>query len=173
MEFYSKDLRASYEQTGHTVIQGKRADACWNKVELTDPSTCRLGRTAASPTAIYWGDSHAYHLAPFIDQLGKEFGLSIHDVTLSMCPPIEQGPARAGNPAFQTHSEECLRHNEAVFSYLLAHPEIVQVIMAAVWQGYVGVQVPRHPIPMVLARRYVLPGHPCQAACSGEARGAA
>lgn len=143
--FYPKDLRASYEQTGHSVFQGKRADACWNKVELTDPSTCWLGQAAASPTAIYWGDSHAYHLVPFIDQLGKEFGLSIHDVTLSMCPPIGRGPARAGNPAFQAHREECLRHNEAVFSYVLAHPEINHVIMAAVWQGYVGVQGATEP----------------------------
>ena len=41
--------------------------------------------------AVFWGNSHAYHLIDFMDQLGKEHGLRLHDLTMTMCPPNADG----------------------------------------------------------------------------------
>lgn len=135
---YPAKLRQSYEQTGRSVFEGARAQRCWNKVEVTSARDCSVGDLEASMHAVFWGDSHAYHLINFIDRLGKDYGLSIHDVTHTMCPPMSDGPSRAGDPAYQDQRENCLRHNRLVSEYVLSRPEIDVVIMAAVWPNYVN-----------------------------------
>ena len=50
---------------------------------------------------VFWGDSHAYQLIDFMDHLGKQHRLRLHDLTMTMCPPNADGPARAGDPFYQ------------------------------------------------------------------------
>ncbi|MFX8133578.1 SGNH hydrolase domain-containing protein, partial [Acinetobacter baumannii] len=88
-----------------------------------------MGDPQAATHAIFWGDSHAYHLISFMDSLGRDYGLSIHDVTHTMCPPMSDGPARAGTPFHQTQRENCLKHNRLVMDHVLSHPDITVVIM--------------------------------------------
>lgn len=135
-QFYPADLRQSYEQTGHSVFEGPRANRCWNKVEITAAADCTVGDPAGK-RGVFWGDSHAYHLIRFVDQVGKSQHLALHDVTLSMCPPMSRGPAHAGTLAFQAHRERCLEHNRLVTEYILGNPGIQLVLMAAVWPNYI------------------------------------
>lgn len=134
--FYPGDLRRAYEQTGHSVFEGPRADVCWNKVEVTRAKDCTVG-APGGVRGVFWGDSHAYQLIEFVNQVGAKQGLALHDVTLSMCPPMSTGPSHAGSLAFQGHREKCLQHNRLVTDYILSDPEIQVVVMAAVWPNYV------------------------------------
>ncbi|MDV6321524.1 SGNH hydrolase domain-containing protein, partial [Chromohalobacter sp. HP20-39] len=80
--------RQTFELTGRSIFDGERSQKCWNKVEITSPEDCTVGDPQAATHAIFWGDSHAYHLISFMDSLGRDYGLSIHDVTHTMCPPM-------------------------------------------------------------------------------------
>ena len=66
---------------------------------------------------VFWGDSHAYHLIDFMDHLGKQHRLRLHDLTMTMCPPNADGPARAGDPFYQKYRDDCRQHNLAVMAY--------------------------------------------------------
>lgn len=153
---YPAPLRQSFEQTGRSPFDGERAQKCWNKVEVTSAADCTVGDPNAATHAIYWGDSHAYHLINFIDRLGKDYGLSIHDVAHTMCPPMSEGPARAGDPNYQSHRENCLEHNRLVTEYVLSHPEIEVVIMSAVWPNYLNLATGDHVQPTLHG---FMPGH--------------
>ena len=144
---YPTALRQSFDQTGRSIFDGDRAQRCWNKVEVTAAADCSVGNPQATTHAIFWGDSHAYHLISFMDALGKDYGLSIHDVTHTMCPPIGDGPARAGNPAYQNNREGCLQHDRLVMEHILARADIEVVIMSAAWTNYMNLDTGDHPQP--------------------------
>ncbi|CAJ0807351.1 hypothetical protein LMG18101_00208 [Ralstonia flaminis] len=144
---YPATLRQSFDQTGRSIFDGDRAQRCWNKVEVTSAADCSVGNPQTATRAIFWGDSHAYQLISFMDALGKDYGLSIHDVAHAMCPPISDGPARAGNPAYQNHREGCLLHNRLVMEHILARADIDVVIMSAAWTNYINLDTGNHPQP--------------------------
>jgi hypothetical protein len=133
---YPSALRQNYIDTGHSLFDLPRAKDCWSKVAVTSPAQCSLGDTSIPLNAVYWGDSHAYHQIEFIDRLGKDFHLHLHDVALTMCPPNENGPARAGDAFYQHYRDDCLAHNKQVMAYILSQPAIKTVVMSAVWQNY-------------------------------------
>lgn len=144
---YPAPLRQNFELTGRSIFDGERSQKCWNKVEITSPEDCTVGDPQVATHAIFWGDSHAYHLISFMDSMGKDYGLSIHDVTHTMCPPMSDGPARAGNPFHQTQRENCLKHNRLVMDHVLSHPDITVVIMSAVWPNYINQATGDHVQP--------------------------
>jgi hypothetical protein len=136
VSYYPSELRKNYIDTGRSLFDLPRAKVCWSKVELTSPTQCSLGDTSIPLNAVYWGDSHAYHQIEFIDRLGKDYHLHLHDVALTMCPPNEKGPARAGDAFYQHYRDDCLDHNKQVMAYILSQPAIRTVVMSAVWQNY-------------------------------------
>ena len=144
---YPSALRQSFDQTGRSIFDGDRAQRCWNKVEVTPAADCSVGNLQAATRAIFWGDSHAYQLISFMDTLGKDYGLSIHDVAHTMCPPIADGPARAGNPTYQNHREGCLLHDRLVMEHILARADIGVVIMSAAWTNYINLDTGDRPQP--------------------------
>ncbi|UTY60950.1 acyltransferase family protein [Massilia sp. erpn] len=132
----SDAVRSDFAAAGRTVFNLPRGQRCWSKVGLTRAEECSVGDLASANKAVFLGDSHAYQLIDFVDGMGKDFGLSIHDMTFTMCPPVENTPARAGDPAFHRHAAECREHNRLVMAHVMAQPQIKTVIMSAVWQIY-------------------------------------
>jgi peptidoglycan/LPS O-acetylase OafA/YrhL len=133
---YPEKYRLNYEATGHSVFETARAKKCWGKIAVTRAEDCSVGDASISVNAVLWGDSHAYHLIDFMDRLGKDQHLRLHDLTMTMCPPNEHGPARAGDSYYQSYREECLAHNKAAMAYILSQDAIKTVVMSAVWSNY-------------------------------------
>lgn len=133
---YPAKIRSDVHWSGDALFDMPRGKACWSKVEVTAESACHLGATASNNKAILWGDSHAYHLIYFFDQLGKKYNLEVHDVALTLCPPIEREPALPGDPALTNDHLKCVAHDKAVMSYVMSRPDIRTVVMAAAWQNY-------------------------------------
>ncbi|GJI88051.1 hypothetical protein RugamoR1_12140 [Rugamonas sp. R1(2021)] len=134
--FYPKKFQQDYRDSGQTVFNDKRASFCWSKDGVTPPTLCTVGDTKSQRKAVLLGDSHAYHLISFIDKLGQNNRLAIHDMTFTMCAPIENSPPKSGDPGFQKHAEACMAHGKAVMEYVLSQDDISVVLMAAVWDLY-------------------------------------
>lgn len=145
--YYPPALRQNYIDTGHSVFDMPRAKDCWSKIPVTSPAQCSLGDLSIPLNAVFWGDSHAYHQIEFIDRLGKDFHLHLHDVAMTMCPPNENGPQRAGDAFYQHYREDCLAHNKQVMAYILSQPAIKTVVMSAVWQNYENADTGPSPRP--------------------------
>jgi hypothetical protein len=153
---YPEKYKINYKATGHSVFETARAKKCWSKTEVTRPEDCSVGDMSTPVNAVLWGDSHAYHLIEFMDQLGKEHHLRLHDLTLTMCPPNEDGPAQAGDQVYQRYRNDCLKHNKAVMAYILSNSSIETIVMSAVWQNYENVD--KSPNPRPTAHGY-MPGN--------------
>jgi peptidoglycan/LPS O-acetylase OafA/YrhL len=136
--FYAAHKRQDYLDAGLTVFKTPRAARCWSKEGVTPAADCTLGDSASPDKAVLWGDSHAYHLVNFIDQLGKDYRLAVHDMSYTMCAPIEHSPATAGDPAYQGHAQSCRAHDQAVMQHILADPAIRTVLMSAAWDVYIN-----------------------------------
>jgi len=136
MAWYPAHYQQDNADAGSTVFDRPRARQCWSQVEVTPSALCTVGDATSPRKAVLLGDSHAYHLIDFIDQLGKEHGLAIHDMTFTMCAPIEDSPERAGDPGFQQHAQECRAHGRNTIAWVLSRPEISVVFMSAVWDLY-------------------------------------
>jgi peptidoglycan/LPS O-acetylase OafA/YrhL len=134
--FYPQTYQKDYRDAGITVFNDARAKTCWSKVAVAPEDRCTVGDAASPRKAVLLGDSHAYHLISFMDRLGKDNRLAIHDMTFTMCAPIENNPAHAGDPGFQGHAQECREHGRQVMAYLLSKPDIRVVFMSAVWDLY-------------------------------------
>jgi hypothetical protein len=153
---YPEKYKINYKANGHSVFETARAKKCWSKTEVTRPEDCSVGDMSTPVNAVLWGDSHAYHLIEFMDQLGKEHHLRLHDLTLTMCPPNEDGPAQAGDQVYQRYRNDCLKHNKAVMAYILSNSSIETIVMSAVWQNYENVD--KSPNPRPAAHGY-MPGN--------------
>jgi hypothetical protein len=133
---YPAKIRADVHWSGDALFDMPRGKKCWSKVEITPEDTCMLGDTHASDKAILWGDSHAYHLIYFFDQLGKNHHLAVHDMALTLCPPIENEPPLPGYQPYLEDHLKCVAHDKAVTAWLDAHPDVHTIFMAAAWQNY-------------------------------------
>lgn len=133
---YPQKIRNDVRWSGDALFDMPRGKKCWSQIAVTDEATCTLGDPAASDKAILWGDSHAYHLIYFFDQLGKERHIAIHDVAFTLCPPIENEPPKPGYAPFLEDHLHCVAHDKAVMSYVLSRPDIKTVFMASAWQNY-------------------------------------
>lgn len=133
---YPAQAKRDYALAGRAVFDLPRAKQCWEQVQATSDEQCSVGTVGSTDKAALWGDSHAYQMISFFDQLGKAYGLSIHDLDFAMCPPIETMPPLPGDKTLLQAHLECGKHDTAVMAYLLDHPEIRTVFMSAVWQIY-------------------------------------
>ncbi|HEY3536531.1 MAG TPA: acyltransferase family protein [Trinickia sp.] len=135
---YPAKIRADVRGSGDALFDMPRGKKCWSQVAVTDEAVCTLGDSSAKNKAILWGDSHAYHLILFFDRMGKDKGVAIHDVALTLCPPIENEPPKPGNMAWLDDHLKCVDHDRAVMAFALSRPEIRTVFMAAAWQNYLN-----------------------------------
>lgn len=133
---YPEKVRNDFRWSGDALFDMPRGKECWSKVGVTDEKTCQLGTPGAHEKAILWGDSHAYHLIYFFDELGKARDMSIHDVGFTLCPPIENEPALPGDNAFLESHQKCVQHNKEVMAFAMARSDVRTVFMAAAWQNY-------------------------------------
>jgi peptidoglycan/LPS O-acetylase OafA/YrhL len=89
---------------------------------------CTLGRPEGELKTLLWGDSHMLAWAPALHQsLSNQNRLAIFAPS-SACPPmfgVESSIKR-----------ECTNDNQAIQNYLLTHPEIKTVVIAAYWSTY-------------------------------------
>ena len=89
---------------------------------------CRLGEEKASPTVLFWGDSHALAWSPAIDDMLAQRGMSAIFSARSGCAPLV-GIVRPGD-------SQCHGQNRKVMEGLASSPDISVVILAASWAGY-------------------------------------
>lgn len=135
---YPARIQADVRWSGDSLFDMPRGKRCWSQVAATDEAACTLGVPGSKNKAILWGDSHAYHLVYFFDELGKAKQLAIHDVGFTLCPPIENEPAKPGDMTLLEDHERCVQHDKAVMSYVMSRPDIGTVFMAAAWQNYLN-----------------------------------
>jgi len=104
--------------------------------ELPEIRGCLLG--APSPTLDYdgvlWGDSHATQFAPAIEDIGKQLGLTIREITKAGCAPV---PGVKFLPIAEMRLE-CPTFNDAASREVLNNKHIKFVIMAARWDSMVN-----------------------------------
>lgn len=135
---YPTKIQGDVRWSGEALFDMPRGKKCWSQVGVTDEATCTLGDVTAKDKAILWGDSHAYHLIYFFDQLGRAKRVAIHDVALTLCPPIENEPAKPGEMSYLADHLKCVEHDKAVTRYVMSRPDIKTVFMAAAWQNYLN-----------------------------------
>ncbi|WP_321944503.1 acyltransferase family protein [Burkholderia cenocepacia] len=135
---YPAKIRADVRGSGDALFDMPRGKKCWSQIAISDEATCTLGNTGAKDKAILWGDSHAYHLILFFDRMGKDKAVAIHDVALTLCPPIENEPPKPGDLAYLDDHLKCVDHNKTVMAYALSRSDIHTVFMAAAWQNYLN-----------------------------------
>jgi peptidoglycan/LPS O-acetylase OafA/YrhL len=133
---YPAKIRNDVRWSGDSLFDMPRGKQCWSQIAVTDEKACTLGDPQANGKAILWGDSHAYHLVYFFDNLGKAKHLAVHDVGFTLCPPIENERAKPGNIAYLDDHLHCVAHDKAVMDYVMSRPDIHTVFMAAAWQNY-------------------------------------
>lgn len=133
---YPAKIQADVRWSGTALFDMPRAKQCWSKVEVSDERACVLGDARSNEKAVLWGDSHAYHLVYFFDQLGRAQKMAIHDAGFTLCPPIAHMPQRPGDMTYEEDHARCVAHDKAVMAYLMSRPDIRTVFMAAAWQNY-------------------------------------
>jgi peptidoglycan/LPS O-acetylase OafA/YrhL len=109
----------------YTGSMNPKSDKCGDvKLQLAPQSTCTIGDDRKT-NSMLWGDSHAGTLFGALQNIGDEGQGIIYGAT-PQCPPLyEMGT-----------SKECLEGNRRRLDYVLSHPEIDTVIIAARWSLY-------------------------------------
>ena len=97
-------------------------------VGRTPQEGCVLGASGSQPTTLLWGDSHMLAWAPALHKIFSQKGESAILATLYACPPLLEVKV-AINP-------RCEASNLAIQDYLVKHPDIKTVVMAAFWSTY-------------------------------------
>ena len=80
-------------------------------------------------SVVLWGDSHANHFAPALDELGKELGFGFVEYGKQSCSPI----AVPDEPVFRKSAVACNLFRERVLSRILDDDDIGTVVLAAYW----------------------------------------
>lgn len=133
---YPEGMVRMYQVAKANVWDEPRAEQCWGQMDVTDARLCMLGAHAAEKKGFLWGDSHAYQMIYFMDQLGKDRGLSIQDATYSMCPPLMKMSDQPGAPLLRANDLACAKRNEKIIKYLLERRDIDIVFMSGAWSAY-------------------------------------
>ncbi|CAJ6617086.1 acyltransferase 3 [Burkholderia pseudomallei] len=133
---YPEKVQDDFKWSGDSLFDMPRGKRCWSQVGVSNEAECFVGVKGAKTKAVLWGDSHAYHLIYFFDELGKSRNISIHDVGFTLCPPIEGMPRKPGDSAYQADHEKCVQHDTRVMNFIMRRPDVNIVFMAAAWQNY-------------------------------------
>ena len=99
-----------------------------DEFQLSLDKSCTFGDTASAPAVAMWGDSHGVEIGEAIgDRLARN-GRSILMLTYSSCPPAIGFT--------QSLSTGCEAFNTETAEFLLAHPEITTIYLAAYHEFY-------------------------------------
>lgn len=98
---------------------------------LIDPGFCRAHDAGSSaPVVVWWGDSHAYALAPGLRAAAEARGETAYLAWSAVCPP-----ALGLDRPSATRFHDCSDHNDGVAAALAAlRPS--RVVLAAWWPAY-------------------------------------
>ncbi|MEO0619290.1 MAG: acyltransferase family protein [Pseudomonadota bacterium] len=125
--------RVSQEARGLSEIDRLWAWECPSHTRLTGDTKarCTAGKPyeTAARKAVVWGDSHAEHLMPILDVLGKKYDTSI--VLLRTCSPAYDEEVYRLFPTRAWYRAHCARQNRAVLDVLKRHSDISMVITSA------------------------------------------
>jgi peptidoglycan/LPS O-acetylase OafA/YrhL len=101
----------------------------FRQVDAEPSSDCEFGKTENySSTAFLFGDSHANHLVPFIDELAKSADSHVQDYTLDQCLPVA-GLEWGGN---SYKAKQCKQRNDKAIKHIKEH-KFDFVILGASW----------------------------------------
>ncbi|MEZ5645262.1 MAG: SGNH hydrolase domain-containing protein [Burkholderiaceae bacterium] len=89
---------------------------------------CVLGAPAGVVKTLIWGDSHALAWAPALDEVFRDKGERALFANSSACPPMVD--------AHNAIKPVCASQNQAVQDFLLKHPAVETVVLAAYWSTY-------------------------------------
>jgi peptidoglycan/LPS O-acetylase OafA/YrhL len=113
--------------SSYAFSMNPKSDRCGNvDLQLEPSSPCTIG-DASRATQFLWGDSHAGALFGALDDMAKTGPGTIYGAT-PRCPPL----IGIGS------DEDCIRGNDRKLAFVLSHPEIRSVILAARWSLYVN-----------------------------------
>lgn len=116
---------------GHRPTNDPAVTAVRSVETLTGHPRNTLGAPMASRSVLLWGDSHARHLEPALDQLGEQFGFGVMPRTLGACRFDGQDGAYT-----QRLRTECVSFSQEVTKSL---PDLINdsglrgVVLAARW----------------------------------------
>lgn len=101
----------------------------FRQVDAAPSSDCTFGKIDDySSTAFVFGDSHANHLTPFIDELAQPADVNVQDYTLDQCLPVA-GLEWGSNPY---KAKQCKQRNSQAIHYIEKH-KFNYVILGASW----------------------------------------
>lgn len=119
---FSKDVNAlaSYEMSANP-----EADECGDvSLQLAANSPCTIG-ARANARIFLWGNSHAGALFGAMSRFAAQGSSTVYGAT-PRCPPL----LGVGT------DQDCIRGNDLRLKYVLNHPELKTVIIAARWSLY-------------------------------------
>jgi len=87
---------------------------------------CEMGKPGGEPRFLLWGDSQAQSLAPGIDGLARQYGVTGIIATKAACPPLLglERPDRRSS---------CYEFNRRILDILAKTPEIDTVFLSSRW----------------------------------------
>jgi peptidoglycan/LPS O-acetylase OafA/YrhL len=113
--------------SSYSFSMNPKSDKCGDvDLQLAPSSPCTIGDPARA-TQFLWGDSHAGALFGAMNELSRAGAATIYGAT-PRCPPL----IGIGT------DPQCIRANDRKLNYVLSHPEIRSVIIAARWSLYVN-----------------------------------
>ena len=103
----------------------------FNAINKLDPFPKRgCERPDDKPSVIIWGDSHAWAMGPFAQELASREGMPWMDLTRDACPPAVGYEVNRARPL---ESDTCRKFNDLAFAQIRKADVL---IMTARWDGY-------------------------------------
>ncbi|WP_340266355.1 acyltransferase family protein [Sphingobium mellinum] len=110
----------------YKTSENPNEDKCLKvKLQLAPHSPCTIGDPAQA-SVFLWGDSHAGVMYGALSAIAKDHGPATIYAATSRCPPV----VGLGT------DDSCVRGNDRRLQYVLRHPQIGTVILAARWSLY-------------------------------------
>jgi hypothetical protein len=105
---------------------------CPAKVALDGQRYCSFGADwTKAPHAVLWGDSHAEHLMPLLDDIGRKAGVSF--VLVGPCAPFAGGTVQIRLEDDANYWKTCTRQRDRITALLQSHTDIGLVVLSASW----------------------------------------
>ncbi len=129
---------------GNAAQDSPKRDECYNLSgeEVRKEGLCNIGASAAVPSFLVWGDSHAYALMPMFEELALDHGVAGLYASHGGCVPLIGVDRRdkLGSPG-------CAGFNSAVSNLLEKTPNIRSIILVGRWAEYYEVHRYKPDVP--------------------------
>ncbi len=103
------------------------------KVAGTDHQFCSFGANweTAKTHVVVWGDSHAQHLAPILNILGRDTNTSL--LLQETCPAALGGSVYRLWPQIPSYPQDCRDIRQRMMDVLANNPQISTVVLPSAW----------------------------------------